>query len=60
MIAEGESDELEFKSTLRWDLKEGIVSKKLEEVVGCQELSWGGNVYRSDDESANCGLGIAF
>ena len=33
MIAEGESDELEFKSTLRWDLKEGIVSKKLEEVV---------------------------
>ena len=33
MIAEGESDQLEFKSTLRWDLKEGIVSKKLEEVV---------------------------
>ena len=33
MIAEGESDELEFKSTLRWDLKEGTVSKKLEEVV---------------------------
>ena len=33
MIAEGESDELEFKSTLRWDLKEGTVNKKLEEVV---------------------------
>ncbi len=33
LIAEGESDELEFKSTLRWDLKEGIVSKKLEEVI---------------------------
>ncbi|KKG64150.1 GmrSD restriction endonuclease domain-containing protein [Methanosarcina mazei] len=33
MIAEGESDELEFKSTLRWDLKEGNVNKKLEEVV---------------------------
>jgi hypothetical protein len=33
LIAEGESDELEFKSTLRWDLKEGTVSKKLEEVV---------------------------
>jgi len=33
MIAEGESDGLEFKSTLRWDLKEGKESKKLEEVV---------------------------
>ena len=33
MIAEGESDELEFKSTLRWDLKEGAVSKRLEEVI---------------------------
>lgn len=33
MIAEGESDELEFKSTLRWDLREGKVNKKLEEVI---------------------------
>jgi hypothetical protein len=33
MIAEGESAELEFKSTLRWDLKEGAVNKKLEEVI---------------------------
>ena len=33
LIAEGESDELEFKSTLRWDLVEGAVNKKLEEVV---------------------------
>lgn len=33
LIAEDESDELEFKSTLRWDLKEGIVNKKLEEVI---------------------------
>ena len=33
LIAEGESDELEFKSTLRWDLKEGAVNKKLEEVI---------------------------
>ena len=33
MIAEGESDELEFKSTLRWDLREGQVNKKLEEVI---------------------------
>jgi hypothetical protein len=33
LIAEGESDELEFKSTLRWDLNERTVNKKLEEVV---------------------------
>jgi predicted HTH transcriptional regulator len=33
MIAEGESDELEFKSTLRWDLREAQVNKKLEEVI---------------------------
>lgn len=33
LIAEGESDELEFKSTLRCDLKDGAVNKKLEEVV---------------------------
>lgn len=33
LIADGESDELEFKSTLRWDLKTGSVNKKLEEVV---------------------------
>ena len=33
LIAEGESDELEFKATLRWDLKEGVVNKKLEEVI---------------------------
>jgi hypothetical protein len=33
LIAEGESDELEFKSTLRWDLKDGTINKKLEEVI---------------------------
>lgn len=33
LIAEGESDELEFKSTLRWDVKEGTVNKRLEEVI---------------------------
>ena len=33
LIKEGESDELEFKATLRWDIKEGRVSKKLEQVV---------------------------
>lgn len=33
MIAEGESEELEFKSSLRWDFKLQTVNKKLEEVV---------------------------
>jgi hypothetical protein len=33
IIAEGESDALEFKSSLRWDYREGGVNKKLEEVV---------------------------
>ena len=33
LIKEGESDELEFKATLRWDIKEGTVSKKLEQVI---------------------------
>ena len=33
MIAEGESEELEFKQTLRWDVKESKVNKALEAVV---------------------------
>jgi hypothetical protein len=33
IIAEGESDELEFKATLRWDLREGQVNKVLEGVI---------------------------
>jgi hypothetical protein len=33
IIAEGESDELEFKSSIRWDYKERCVNKKLEEVI---------------------------
>ncbi len=33
MITQGESDELEFKATLRWDLGEAIVNKKLEEAI---------------------------
>jgi hypothetical protein len=33
LIAEGESDELEFKSSLRWDLTKGAVNKALEDVV---------------------------
>lgn len=33
MIADGEDDELEFKSSLRWDTDQQNVNKKLEEVV---------------------------
>jgi hypothetical protein len=33
MIDEGESEELEFKQTLRWDTKEGRINKTLEDVV---------------------------
>jgi len=33
MIAEGESDELEFKSSLRWDYKLQSLNKKLEDVI---------------------------
>ena len=33
IISEGESDEVEFKSSLRWSYKEGLVNKKLEQVI---------------------------
>lgn len=33
MIAEGESDSLEFKATLRWDMITGTVNRKLEDVI---------------------------
>lgn len=33
LIAQGESDALEFKSSLRWDVKEGLINKKLEDVI---------------------------
>ena len=33
MIAEGENDAMEFKSSLRWDFREQCVNKKLEEVI---------------------------
>jgi hypothetical protein len=33
LIAEGESGELEFKSSVRWDYKQASVNKKLEDVI---------------------------
>lgn len=61
MIANGESDELEFKSTLRWDIKEGKVNKKLEEVilksVAAFANSQGGTLLIGvDDEGSVLGL----
>ena len=61
LIAEGESEELEFKSTLRWDLKEGTVNKKLEEVilktVAAFANSQGGSLLIGvDDEGEVLGL----
>ncbi|CAN7653147.1 DUF3320 domain-containing protein [Bosea sp. LjRoot9] len=33
LIAEGEGERLEFKETLRWDLRQGLVNKKLEDAA---------------------------
>ena len=33
MISEGENEELEFKSSLRWDYETGSINKKLEDVI---------------------------
>lgn len=33
LIAEGEDDELEFKSSLRWDMVEQVLNRKLEDVA---------------------------
>lgn len=61
LIAQGESEELEFKSTLRWDLREGKVSKKLEEViqktVAALANSDGGTLVIGVDDDGNA-LGL--
>ena len=33
LIAEGENEELEFKETLRWDVRQDVVNKALEKVI---------------------------
>ncbi len=33
LISGGESDELEFKSSLRWDIQQGTVNRKIEDVI---------------------------
>jgi hypothetical protein len=62
LILEGERDELEFKSTLRWDVKEGTTSKKMEEViaktVAALTNGQGGTlVIGVDDDGKVIGLG---
>src|SRR3546814_8950266 len=44
MIFEGESEELEFKQTLRWDVKEGRVNKDLEAVVVKTVAAFGNSI----------------
>lgn len=61
LISDGESDELEFKSSLRWDLNEGMINKKLEEVifktVAAFSNSLGGTILIGvDDEGTVLGL----
>lgn len=61
MIDKGESDELEFKSTLRWDIKEGVINKKLEDVilktVAAFANSHGGTLLIGVDDNG-CILGL--
>lgn len=61
LIFEGESDELEFKSTLRWDLTIGAVNRKMEEAivkaVAAFANSQGGTlVIGVDDDGQTIGL----
>jgi hypothetical protein len=61
LIAEGESDELEFKSSIRWDYKHECVSKKLEDVILKSVAAFangqGGTLLIGvDDEGAALGL----
>jgi hypothetical protein len=61
LISEGESDELEFKSTLRWDLREKVVNKKLEEVIvktiaALANTQGGTLLIGVEDDGQICGL----
>lgn len=61
LISEGESSALEFKSSLRWDLRENSLNKKLEEVIMKSIAAFangqGGTLLIGvDDEGAILGL----
>ncbi|GAB6069904.1 DUF262 domain-containing protein [Thiomicrorhabdus hydrogeniphila] len=61
MISDGESEELEFKSSLRWDYKEGCINKVLEAVivktVSAFANSEGGTLLIGVDDDGNA-LGL--
>ena len=65
LIADGESDELEFKSSLRWDLRESRANTKLEEVIAksvAAFANWQGGtlLIGVDDDGGIVGLGPDF
>ena len=61
LIAAGESDEVEFKSTLRYDLRDKSVNKKLEFVIAKTIAAFlnskGGNLFIGIDDKKNA-LGL--
>jgi hypothetical protein len=61
-IAEGESDELEFKASLRWDLNVGVESKTIEQMVVKTVCAFansqGGTLLIGVEDSGNI-LGLA-
>ena len=61
IISEGENEELEFKSSLRWDYQQGSINKKLEMVImkaiAAFGNSEGGTLIIGIDDDANA-LGL--
>ncbi len=61
LMLSGESDTVEFKSTLRYDLRAGVVNKKLEYVVAKTIAAFlnseGGNLFIGVDDNQNA-LGL--
>jgi hypothetical protein len=62
LIEAGESEELEFKQTLRWSVDESVVNKKLEEVVAKTVAAFGNSqggtlLIGVDDAGGIRGLG---
>ena len=65
LILAGESDTVEFKSSLRFDLREKVVNKKLEYVIAKTVAAFlnsdGGNLFIGIDDNQNAlGLGNDF
>ncbi len=62
LILAGESDSVEFKSTLRYDIREKVVNKKLEYVIAKTLAAFlnseGGNLFIGIDDNQNA-LGLS-